>query len=47
MYPWLGGTVLLILCMDPGCVQAAAIQWNSQSFYQCRVWPGYRNHMDG
>ena len=36
-----------LLCMDPGGVQTAGIQWSSQSFHQCRVWPRHRNHLDG
>ena len=33
--------------MDPGGVQTAGIQWNSQSFHQCRVWQRHWNHLDG
>ena len=36
-----------LLCMDPGGVQTAGIQWDHQSFHQCRVRPRHRNHLDG
>ena len=38
--------VYTLLCMDPGGVQTAGVQWNSQTFHQRSVWPRHRTHLD-
>ena len=45
---WYGTThVYTLLCLDPGGVQTAGIQWSSQIFYQCIFWPRQWSHLDG
>ena len=38
--------VHICLCLVPGGVQTAGIQWNSQIFHQCCVWPRHWTHLD-
>ena len=44
---WYSTHVHTLLCLDPGGVQTAGIQWNSQIYHQCSVWPRQWNHLDG